>query len=187
VTDKRLTDLENLIKSAFSREDYERLLQEVKSMKEELESTTFLSRDNDKKIKELRRILDYLLEKIKDGIPTGEGGIGEDIVDEKIRKCKEDLRILIIALREEVEKRVILDDLWKSEALILEKLDEVAGALLKKLADKGDTKKALIYLEKKINQLYLLITKEGGKGDDDALITKKPLFWSCISCDKGLD
>lgn len=53
---------------------------------------------------------------------------------------------LLTALKEE---KVSFDDLWKSEAVILEKLDEVAGALLKKLADKGDTKKALIYLEKK--------------------------------------
>lgn len=35
--------------------------------------------------------------------------------------------------------------------MILEKLDEVAGALLNKLADKQDTKKALLFLEKKIN------------------------------------
>jgi len=35
--------------------------------------------------------------------------------------------------------------------LILEKLDEVAGALLKKLADKIEIKKALIYLEKKVS------------------------------------
>jgi hypothetical protein len=34
-----------------------------------------------------------------------------------------------------------------------------------------------------------LITKEGGmkKGDMDALISKRPLFWSCLSCDKNLD
>jgi len=47
---------------------------------------------------------------------------------------------------------VSFDDLWKSEALLIEKLDEVTGALLKKLADKGETKKALIYLEKKVNE-----------------------------------
>jgi len=58
---------------------------------------------------------------------------------------------LLQALRDDLDKKISFDDLWKSEALILEKLDEVAGALLKKLADKGDTKKALIYLEKKIN------------------------------------
>lgn len=68
---------------------------------------------------------------------------------------------LLTALKEE---KVSFDDLWKSEAVILEKLDEVAGALLKKLADKGDTKKALIYLEKKINQLYMMLTKgQGGQ------------------------
>lgn len=42
-------------------------------------------------------------------------------------------------------------------------MDEVAGALLKKLADKVDTKKALLYLEKKINQLFVMINK-GGSG-----------------------
>lgn len=75
-------------------------------------------------------------------------GITEELVDEKIRKCKEELLNLLKALKEE---KVSFDDLWKSEAVILEKVDEVAGALLKKLADKGDTKKALVYLEKKIN------------------------------------
>ena len=34
----------------------------------------------------------------------------------------------------------------------------------------------------------MLITKDGSKkGDLDALISKRPLFWSCLSCDKGLD
>lgn len=61
---------------------------------------------------------------------------------------------LLTALKEE---KVSFDDLWKSEAVILEKLDEVAGALLKKLADKGDTKKALIYLEKKVHFIYILV------------------------------
>lgn len=61
---------------------------------------------------------------------------------------------LLKALKDELDKKVSFDDLWKSEALIIEKMDEVAGALLKKLADKGDTKKALIYLEKKVIKPY---------------------------------
>jgi hypothetical protein len=70
----------------------------------------------------------------------------------------------------------------------LEKLDEVAGALLKKLADKSDTKKALIYLEKKINQLYMMLNKGGeGERNGDGLLVKRPLFWSCIACDKDLN
>lgn len=68
-----------------------------------------------------------------------------------IKKLRDEIFELIGSLKEELDKKISFDDLWKSEALILEKLDEVAGALLKKLADKGDTKKALIYLEKKIN------------------------------------
>ncbi len=26
-----------------------------------------------------------------------------------------------------------------------------------------------------------------GKGEDDGLIVKRPLLWSCVSCDKDLD
>lgn len=58
---------------------------------------------------------------------------------------------LIKALRDE---KVPFDDLWKSEAVILEKVDEVAGALIKKLADKSDTKKALIYIERKVKNQH---------------------------------
>ncbi len=59
---------------------------------------------------------------------------------------------------------------------------------MKKLANKEDTKKALLYLEKKITELYLLINPdEKNKGELDALLVKRPLFWSCVSCDKDLD
>lgn len=43
---------------------------------------------------------------------------------------------------------------------IFQKIDEIVGALIKKLANKEDTKKALGYLEKKIGELYLLISPE---------------------------
>jgi hypothetical protein len=34
----------------------------------------------------------------------------------------------------------------------------------------------------------MLVTKEGGRSaEDDALIVKRPMFWSCVSCDKGLN
>ena len=29
--------------------------------------------------------------------------------------------------------------------------------------------------------------KDNKNSDDDALVARKPLLWSCISCDKGLD
>mmetsp|Transcript_119828 Transcript_119828/g.179027 ORF Transcript_119828/g.179027 Transcript_119828/m.179027 type:complete len:107 (+) Transcript_119828:221-541(+) len=59
---------------------------------------------------------------------------------------------------------------------------------MKKLADKSETKKALIFLEKKINELFIAIFGNGEKDSGpDALLVKKPLIWSCISCDKDLD
>lgn len=72
-------------------------------------------------------------------------------MQENLSRLRDDLMALLKALKDELDKKVSFDDLWKSEALILEKVDEVAGALMKKLADKQDTKKALIYLEKKVN------------------------------------
>lgn len=70
---------------------------------------------------------------------------------------------------------------------IFQKTDEIVGALIKKLANKDDTKKALGYLEKKIAELYLLIQPEDKGKEMDGLLVKRPLFWSCVSCDKDLD
>lgn len=53
---------------------------------------------------------------------------------------------MINGLKTDMDKKVSYDDLWKSQALILDKLDEVTAMLLKKLADKGETKRALIFL-----------------------------------------
>lgn len=102
---------------------------------------------------EWKRILDTLSDRIKGSLATssGDAGVAQEYVDNMIKKLRDEIFELIGSLKEELDKKISFDDLWKSEALILEKLDEVAGALLKKLADKGDTKKALIYLEKKIN------------------------------------
>lgn len=61
------------------------------------------------------------------------------------------------------------------------------GALIKKLANKDDTKKALGYLEKKIADLYLLVNPDNKDKEQDGLLVKRPLFWSCVSCDKDLD
>lgn len=56
------------------------------------------------------------------------------------------------------------------------------------LANKKETKKALIYLESKINEIFIMLEGEqGGKKDGDGLFVKRPLIWSCASCDKDLD
>lgn len=67
-----------------------------------------------------------------------------------------------------------------------EKIIEIADAMGKKFADKGDTKKALKYLERLIRE-YIESFKERKEGDD-AMLARKPLGgWSCASCEKNLE
>src|SRR5687768_11717072 len=86
----------------------------------------------------------------------GSGGVSleqvKEIVNEEIAKLRSELLALIEDLRALLDKKADADDLWKSEAALLEKLDQVAGALMKRAtSDKNDTKKALVFLEKKVN------------------------------------
>jgi hypothetical protein len=50
---------------------------------------------------------------------------------------------LLKALKDDIDGKPSFDDLRKSETYNLEKLDEVAGALINKLANKEETKKGL--------------------------------------------
>lgn len=70
---------------------------------------------------------------------------------------------------------------------LLQKLDKCIEALIKKMADKNDTKKALLFLEKRINDLQQLSFERKQTSEDDPLIAKRPLFWSCVSCDIDVD
>lgn len=73
------------------------------------------------------------------------------MIDEEIRKLRDELMAMIEALKDALDKKADAEDLWKSEAALLEKLDQIAGALMKRAqADKNDTKKALMFLEKKV-------------------------------------
>lgn len=58
--------------------------------------------------------------------------------------------------------------------MLLEKLESVIAGLTKKLADKGDTKKALKLLEKQIKNLYDIMQSKRNN-EDDAMFSKKPL------------
>ncbi len=78
----------------------------------------------------------------------------KEIVNEEINKLRDELMALIEALKDALEKKADSEDLWKSEAALLEKLDQIAGALMKRAqADKNDTKKALMFLEKKVQTI----------------------------------
>ena len=79
------------------------------------------------------------------------------------------------------------ESLEELERSLLGKLDEVVKALVKQLADKNDTKKALKSLEKQLRNLYDLVMNRPGADEEDAMFAKKPLGgWSCASCEKNL-
>ena len=56
----------------------------------------------------------------------------------------------------DISKKAVFEDLVKVEQNMLLKLEEVVGAMLKSLANKNETKKALIYLESKVLFLHPL-------------------------------
>lgn len=58
-------------------------------------------------------------------------------------------------------------------------------ALVKQLANKQESKRALIYLENKINSVVMMLEGDGKQADGEGCFTKKPI--SCASCDKDLE
>lgn len=112
----------------------------------------------------------------------------KQIVDEEIRKLRDEIMAILEELRALIERKADMDDLMKSEAALLEKLDQIAGALMKRAqADKNDTKKALMFLEKKINELSLIVLGGPSNSEEGAIFAKKPWTpWSCASCDSKL-
>ena len=91
------------------------------------------------------------------------GGTGVSVeqvramIDEEINKLRDEIMALLEALKAALDKKAEAEDLWKSEAALLEKLDQIAGALMKRAqSDKNDTKKALMFLEKKVPWKFYL-------------------------------
>jgi len=124
------------------------------------------------------------------------GGVGGGVsveqvkamIDEEINKLRDEIMALLEALKAALDKKAEAEDLWKSEAALLEKLDQIAGALMKRAqSDKNDTKKALMFLEKKIKEITVIIFGGPVQGEEGAIFAKKPWTpWSCASCDSKL-
>lgn len=108
-------------------------------------------------------------------------------VETQVRTVREELTLAVRDLDDVVKTKAASEDLSKVEANMLMKLEEIVQALIKQLANKQETKKALIYLEQKINQIFVILEGDGAQKDGDGLFTKRPLNWSCASCDKELD
>ena len=71
---------------------------------------------------------------------------------------------------------------------IMERIDNIVKGLVKQLADKNDTKKALKLLERQLKNLYdLFVSRGGAENEDEAMFTKKQLMpGSCASCEKNI-
>jgi hypothetical protein len=81
----------------------------------------------------------------------------KQLITAEVEKLKEELLVILRDLMDKLSQKVDKDELWKSEHALLKKLDEVVEALLKKLADKGETKKALVFLEQKVKEIFMHI------------------------------
>jgi chromosome segregation ATPase len=112
----------------------------------------------------------------------------KQIVDDEISKLRDEIMAILEELKNLIDKKADAEDLMKSEAALLEKLDQIAGALMKRAqADKNDTKKALMFLEKKINEISLIVLGGPSNSEEGAIFAKKPWApWSCASCDSKL-
>ena len=83
---------------------------------------------------------------------------------------------------EDLEKKMYKDTFDKEKQKIHEKVLILQENIVEK-ADKGDMKKAFLFLEEKIKQIVILIAGEQGQEKDSAL-RKMPI--KCLSCDKSL-
>ena len=79
-------------------------------------------------------------------------------------------------------------DFAQMDKALQDRLSDIVKALTKQFADKADTRKALKIHEKQFQNLYnLIMSKNGGDNEEDAMFSKKPLGGlSCASCEKGL-
>ena len=83
----------------------------------------------------------------------------------------------------EVDKKITKEVFEKEKQKIAEKIHIVQENLTDK-ADKGDMKKAFLFLEEKIKQIIVLMAGEQGYEKDGAI---KKIPTKCLSCDKHIE
>jgi hypothetical protein len=105
---------------------------------------------------------------------------------EKLRKQVNDNYSYLISL---IEKKAEKGDLENIERKLNSRLDDLIRNFIDRFADKKDTLKRLLAIEKQVKTLYeMLMTQESHRAnEDDAMFTKKPLGGvSCASCEKNI-
>ena len=104
---------------------------------------------------------------------------------EKTDKSSKDLWQKLKELEDNLNKKASIEKLKELEDMLLQKLREMYEEMIKRFADKNETKKSLKFLEKLIRENFSSkVVKDG----DDAMLARKPLGgWSCASCQKDLE
>ena len=124
------------------------------------------------------------------------GGVSQEAFDALVQRVN-DLEMMLANLRDEFAKWIkeFQDnlnqkaDFAQMDKALQDRLSDIVKALTKQFADKGDTRKAFKLHQKQIENLFFLMQKLNGKGEneEDAMFSKKPLGGlSCASCEKGL-
>lgn len=109
--------------------------------------------------------------------------INEKKSDEQmIQILSNQMRKNFTEVQDEVEKKMYKETHEREKMKILEKINMLHENITQK-ADKGEIKKALLFLESKIKQLIILFAHDQLEEKDGA-IKKTPA--KCLSCDKTL-
>jgi len=198
---KRLLELEKLLKQKANNEDLNAVQNQIDSLNQDLNDIrshlTILENESAKKsdvntINQQLKIIEMAIEQLQKTKPSGKSGIDNERFELEIKELRKLIDLMNKDMldkfkdhQSQIDLKADLDTLWTVEAKLLEKIDQVAAALLKKFADKAETKKALKHLEKQIRTLFDLLNNR--EVIDDAMFARKPLGgYSCASCDKDI-
>lgn len=105
-------------------------------------------------------------------------------MQQKLRKYKEDTETKLNEMIIKLKKKVGGPELAEVEKKIVEQIDKFLLLGENAKADREETKEALSFLEKRINELYEVMTASQQQEENDPMFTTKK--WMCASCSKDL-
>lgn len=133
------------------------------------------------------------------GLSAGGSGVDDQALNEiklrmdhlqnELNSLKDEFLKWIKDFQDQLNNKADLSQLAELERQMMERLDNLVKSLIKQLADKNETKKALKLLERQLKNFYDLYVSrgEGAPNEEDAMFTKKQLLpGACASCEKNL-
>ena len=105
-------------------------------------------------------------------------------MQQKLRKFKEDTDSKLNDLIIKLKKKIGGNELVEVEKKIVDQIDKFLLSNEKAKADRDETKEALSFLEKRINELYEVFSSTQEQDDNDPMFATKK--WMCASCSKDL-